>query len=189
MKRREVLAAIEHGLESGLLTPIDPDAVPKEYRAEVVVMNRLIDRENETALELRRAGDEAEATIRLLTGVVRALPVPAALVEADGTMIAATDRALPPDTRTIAVPGTDGVTLVLGAGTGGEAAGPVSKELRQDLEDLREGLDRLAAGSFLPLPIGGPDDPLREVKRAFNRAVEAVAEMIAVAPLFSRREP
>lgn len=189
MKLREILAAIEAGLASGDLRAIDPDEVPKENRPMIVVMNGLIDRINEAARDLRQAELERDAAAGLICDVVQALPMPAALVDADGTVIAATARAPPPSSRMIAVPGTEGVTLILNTKMDRETTAPLPEELHKEMEALTEGLDRLAAGSFMPLSIDGLDDPLGEVKRAFNRAIEAVSGMIAVAPLFGRREP
>ena len=184
MKLREVLAAVEDGLARGELATIDPDEVPKEVRAVVATMNRLIEHAARLERECRRAEGERDRAFHLLRAVADALPVSIALADADGTLIAASPGSECKTGRRTVLPGTDGVTLAVGDPEAeASAAGPYETGLAA----LTEGLDHLAAGAFTPIPLNGPGDPLAGVKRAYNRAVQSVAEMIAVKSLFGER--
>jgi len=185
VKRREALAAIEGGLEGGALVPIDPEGVPKEVRAEVVVMNRLIEHAADLGRQCRAAEAERDQALRLLRAVVEAVPAAVSLSAPDGAVIAASSAPLPAEHRRTIVPGTDGIVLAVGDVTDAH----VSARLETGLAGLVDGLDRQAAGTFSPVPIDGLDDPLFDLKRAFNRATESVAEMIAIKPLFAQRDP
>ena len=186
MKLCEVLAAIEDGLAGGELAPIDPDEVPKEVRHLVATMNRLIEHAARVERERRQAEADRDRAYHLLRAVADALPRPVALVDADGTVIAASPGSVEETARRTVLPGTDGITLAVGAP---EAEATAAGPYEADLAALADGLDRLAAGTFAPIPLDGPDDLLADVKRAFNRAIQSVAEMIAVTPLFGPRDP
>ena len=50
--------------------------------------------------------------------------------------------------------------------------------------ELKSGLSSLVAGWRVPLPPPDRDDPLRDVKREFNAALETVERLISVSKLF-----
>lgn len=184
MKLREVLAAVEEGLARGELAPIDPDEVPKEVRTVVATMNRLIEHAARLERECRLAEGERDRAFHILRAVADALPVSIALADTEGILIAASPGSESKMGRRTVLPGTDGVTLAVGAP---EAEASAVGPYEAGLAALTDGLNHLAAGDFNPIPLDGPGDPLACVKRAFNRAVQSVAEMIAVRSLFGER--
>ncbi len=114
MKRRAVLDAIEWSLEGGPLVPIDLEEVPKEVRAEVVVMNRLIERAADLGRQCRAGEAERDQALRLLQAAVEAVPAASSLSAPDGTVIAASTSPLPAEHRHTIVPETDGIILAVG---------------------------------------------------------------------------
>lgn len=58
---------------------------------------------------------------------------------------------------------------------------------RTSARELDEHLRLLAAGQRMPIGQIEPDDPLGDVKRSYNAAIEAVEQMLTVAGLFGHR--
>jgi len=133
-----------------------------------------------------------KAQIETIRSLLPYLSSPAAVRDSRGEILFTTpdwktdDDSENPRTEQITIHGNEGgdTLTVQFSQSHGRLGQDALKSWQDSIDELHQGLSALVKGDRVHLPISGNDDPLAEVKKTYNAALETVERLISVSRLF-----